>query len=425
MQYEMLAECSLTPLALSTRVDTLVGTRLRLCHIAEWEIYKQTKSIKTEVVEKEGLFSSMFSRSKCTHHATLVPFQGDIPFKPHRMMGFNPSLSLRVSAGATDWSDPVDVIKGDFASSELCIVATSSSAAAGGTTSASGSRLSTQLNTHVLTASTSLLPAPVPPVYYEFGAFLERGRGFLQNVTTVTLVPKHVLISKLSYPIQLQQIYPSAECAPLTLLPGTLCSYHFPCKSKSKLLQIRRARVLPLETTGSTGMTIDVTRDAIDHTTASVVAAGEWLAEVDICKLGVLYAKLRDPVQIIKVQIDTVGASMVATFTEQSILWPPYRIDNMTEMEVRFRQIVATTAASGSNSATTAAVPMKRASSAPVVSSSTGSTDAVSAETHAADSNDEGSVGVSVHNSSASNSIKEGTSRSVGDSVHTLSLIHI
>jgi hypothetical protein len=328
MQYEMLAECSQTPLAMNTRVESLATKRLRLCHATEWEIYKQSKSIKTEVVEKEGLLSAIFSRPKCTHYATLVPFEGDIPFKPHRMMGFNPSLSLRVPTAGTEWSEAVDIVKGTFDASELCIVATANTTAHAAV--ASGSRLSMRGAAPVVAA---VPPAPAPsPTYYEFGAYLERGRGFLQNVTTVTLVPKHVLVSKLSFAVQIRQITPSVECEPITLLPASLCSYHFPSKSKSKLLQLRKVVVPSVETAG--------TDAAQPSTTRTVVAAGDWLAELDICKIGILYAKLRDPVQIVKVQIDSVGASLVVTLTEQSMLWPPYRIDNMTAMELRYRQVV-------------------------------------------------------------------------------------
>ncbi len=340
MQFEMLADCATAPLPLTTKVETLKTLRLRLCHVMEWEIYKQTKAINTKVVEKEGLFSSMFSRPKCTHHTTLVPFEGDIPFKPHRMLGFNPSMSLRVPAGNTEWSDALDVIKGDFDSSELCI--TTSAAPALSSSTSSIHNTSSKFN--MSKSSTGSLPgaalAAAPAALYEFGAFLERGRGFLHNITTVTLVPKHVIVSRLSMTIQIKQIFPSVDCAPLTLLPGTLCSYHFPTRSRSKLLHIRRAP--------ASAVPVPVNPVLTDPTKDEVVVGEdeEWQAEVDICKLGVLYAKLRNPLQIIKVQIDTVGASMVATLTEQSILWPPYRIDNMTEMEIRFRQITNTTSSS-------------------------------------------------------------------------------
>ena len=62
--------------------------------------------------------------------------------------------------------------------------------------------------------------------------------------------------------------------------------------------------------------------------------------------------KLCDPMVIIKVQVELVGASLIATFSEQSITWPPYRIDNFTTLNVRFRQklLTTTTPTSSNNS---------------------------------------------------------------------------
>ena len=63
-----------------------------------------------------------------------------------------------------------------------------------------------------------------------------------------------------------------------------------------------------------------------------------WYGEVDISKLGLVYAKLRDPQVILKIQTQLVGASLVATVSEQSYLWPPYRVQNSTRFSIRFRQ---------------------------------------------------------------------------------------
>jgi len=63
-----------------------------------------------------------------------------------------------------------------------------------------------------------------------------------------------------------------------------------------------------------------------------------WYGEVDISKLGLVYAKLRDPQVVLKIQTQLVGASLVATVSEQSHLWPPYRVQNSTRFSIRFRQ---------------------------------------------------------------------------------------
>ena len=37
-------------------------------------------------------------------------------------------------------------------------------------------------------------------------------------------------------------------------------------------------------------------------------------------------------------QVELVGASLTATFSEQSIKWPPYRIINRTSLNLRYKQ---------------------------------------------------------------------------------------
>ena len=64
----------------------------------------------------------------------------------------------------------------------------------------------------------------------------------------------------------------------------------------------------------------------------------EWYGEVDVSKLGLVYAKLRDPLVVLKIQTQLVGASLVATISEQSYLWPPYRVLNSSQFGIRFRQ---------------------------------------------------------------------------------------
>jgi len=53
-----------------------------------------------------------------------------------------------------------------------------------------------------------------------------------------------------------------------------------------------------------------------------------------------VYLKLCNPLQVIKVNVEIVGASIIATLSDQSSLWPPYRIDNFTSLNARFRQCV-------------------------------------------------------------------------------------
>ena len=40
----------------------------------------------------------------------------------------------------------------------------------------------------------------------------------------------------------------------------------------------------------------------------------------------------------LRLQVELVGASLTATFSEQSIKWPPYRIINRTSLNLRYKQ---------------------------------------------------------------------------------------
>jgi hypothetical protein len=50
-----------------------------------------------------------------------------------------------------------------------------------------------------------------------------------------------------------------------------------------------------------------------------------------------LYCTLRT-IFCVYLQVELVGASLTATFSEQSIQWPPYRIINRTSLTLRYKQ---------------------------------------------------------------------------------------
>ena len=72
----------------------------------------------------------------------------------------------------------------------------------------------------------------------------------MQGVVSVSIVPKYILISKLSIPIQLRQISKinnqkqksnTDNISPIiSLFPGDVQSFHFPSKINEKILQIRK-----------------------------------------------------------------------------------------------------------------------------------------------------------------------------------------
>jgi len=295
MRYNMLLNCSMIPLMASTKVVELRNHRLRICHQSEWEIFMQSSSIRIKEVEKDG-WTMMFSRSKVTYIAIFMKFTGDIPFRSRTMLGHNSSFTIRVP-GVSEWSDTIDIFKVDASESSVVL-------------------------------SEAAEHSGRPEFYYEFGTYVEKTGGFLHSITSVTIVPKHILVSKLSIPIEVAQLSVSSEA--LLLSPGAVTCFHYPHRYQSKLLQIRRVvSIQPTESCGETG------------------DANVFIGEIDISRIGVVYAKLRNPALILKVQVESVGASLVATFLEQTSLWPPYRIDNLTESNIRFRQVDARAGTTG------------------------------------------------------------------------------
>ena len=226
----------------------------------------------------------------------------------------------------------------------------------------------------------------------------------MQGVTSVSIVPKYVLVSNLSFPLEIRQLLDWSMVARATtastgasggfgmgndfgsgkaamvysnlfeyfeqtmtasivvLAPGSVQNYHFPVRGRADgmLLQIRCKQASnesgerggPSSSTAagkSDGATVGVlgggaggggrrgsksdkgSRSADKDVDGYVLdkdpggcqqaaAAAPWFGEVDITTLGVVYAKLRVPkLRLIKVHVEMVGASLTATFSEQSV----------------------------------------------------------------------------------------------------------
>jgi hypothetical protein len=295
MQYGMVADCNLSAIPMTTKVGALPTQRLRVCHLAEWKIFRQAQAIISEIRQKDGLMQ-MFSRTKCKHRTNFMPFEGDLPFNPKKTLGFNPMLSIRVPA-LSGWSEGLDVFASAFGQGRDIISVKRS----GGSSSFSS-----------MSSRRSLTDEAAESII-EFGAHVERGKDFYQNVTSISFVPKYILLSKLSIDLLIRQHSVSDEGATVDFKANSTRTFHFPRLVGDKSLEIRRA-------------------DGADGN-------ADWSGELDIANLGIIYVKLRDPLTIIKVQVEAIGASFVATFSYQDDLWPPYRFDNQSAMDMRFRQL--------------------------------------------------------------------------------------
>jgi hypothetical protein len=299
MAFAMVADCSLTGLSMDTKVEHLPCHRMRLCHVTEFRIYEQVQNIKAETVVSEGLMT-MFRGSKVKRKTIFEKLDGDLPFNPKRsMLGFSPSLCLRV-AHLTGWSSPLELYSGNFGSG----------------------------TDYVSVNSMQYTTSRMQDVHFEFGAYAERGKGFFQNILCVTIVPKHILVFKLRLSMQIRQLGDNEVGRHTTLKPGSIQNYHYPVVKREKYLQVRRGD--------------SVTNKGVDEAEAGTRNA--WFGEIDITRLGIVYVKLRDPLFIVKVQVEMVGASLIATMAPQDKQWPPYRLDNQTTLLCRFRQMMTVTA---------------------------------------------------------------------------------
>jgi hypothetical protein len=282
-------------------------TELILVSKFEYGIYLQSKSItvSTTVSKSHTIYSAVFRKlAQVSYLADYVHFEGSIPYKPHRMLSFHAHICIKDKL-ESDWSSSVDVVKTDYDAGDMILTIKSK-----------------QLSNVEMSHKDANM------IHYELGTYIERGRGLLQHTTFVTFVPKRVFISQLSFSILLRQIhdlYLIADSDKTELQAGDHLNYHFMNKQKAPLLQVKKA-----------------------ETTATADADADWYGELDICHLGVSYVKLRTwnyrtntpSAIIIKVETELIGASFVSTFTEQSSIWPPYRIYNNTSMNVRFKQVV-------------------------------------------------------------------------------------
>ena len=160
----------------------------------------------------------------------------------------------------------------------------------------------------------------------DFGVLIERGKSIFENISMVTIVPRFIISSKLSYNIDIRRAIITAENVNpyeiVDLSSGSSTCFHF-TSIPDKLLEIRENHNQPLH--NLTSASFD------DHD------ATRWYGEVDITVLGISYVKLRN--KTVKIEVELVGASLVATFMEQeNDRWPPYRLENHTSLNIRFCQ---------------------------------------------------------------------------------------
>jgi len=263
-----------------------------LAHKAEVSIHEQLCKFQHKAPDSNARVTSWSGTNNqiplLSHFKfPLLKVEGDILFHPARFMGLSPSLCMRIPH-QTGWSETFDVRDTNFGNS--------------GHSGVMHLSLTTEANSAQGYESSS----------FEFGAYLQKGAGLFSSVSIVSIVPKHMLVSKLGFPLMVRQIGTFRQFQELELAPNSVQPWHFPRKvekNQQKLIQIKK------------------------------MGDAAWSGEVDISNLGCVYARLRDPLVILKIEVELVGGSLVGTISAQSTEWPPFQIINKSSINIRYRQL--------------------------------------------------------------------------------------
>jgi hypothetical protein len=358
MKFDMNVDFQAEALIMTSRLDAIPNlekTGLVLCHQSEYFIYRQVAELKTITIEREGiLLKSFFGKTRYVHRAEFQEIQGDFPFRPHKMLGFNPVVSISVDK-MTDWSPGIDFIKSDIDIGEMIIRIIEKDMKEKEATSEKKKESGKDKKSNSMAF---VSPQAISPIdhklfkCFEFGACVEKGRGLFQNSTIVTFVPKHILYSRLPFDIEIRlteeeektsggmtPFATSSTTASVLLSSNSSANFHFPDSAVDRTLQLRKLENNPPASSTSPSSSLSTLFPSATPLQQSSTVI--WVGEFDICILGVFYARLKKPSMILKIETELIGASFITTFSEHNIQWPPYRIHNMTDYSLKFRQIMS------------------------------------------------------------------------------------
>jgi hypothetical protein len=190
------------------KVESIQSNRIKIYHISELNNFIQVQAIRSEF--------EMFSKTKVFHRTPFFSWSSEyIPYHFQRIMGFSNFLSVRIESNS-EWTEVVDLSKVGFEDGSSSI----------------------SLNT--LSPIDTINKSGIVSRSVELGIMVERGKGFFQGVTTICLVPRQVIISKLTEPIEIRQ-HGFADITSISLLkPGEACIFHRQSRDRPRLLQLRR-----------------------------------------------------------------------------------------------------------------------------------------------------------------------------------------
>ncbi|CAN0371440.1 unnamed protein product, partial [Ascophyllum nodosum] len=178
-----------------------------------------------------------------------------------------------------------------------------------------------------------------PRKQYDVGIQVGPGEGDFRRTLVLTLVPRYVLVNALPDALEFTQ----AGCGGRlkgVLPPGSRQAFHWPFANQRRALSVR-----------------------FQSNAAGLAEGDEWLwsGDLKLDTIGEVAVKLRAASRrgsahggsgsgggngiskeyIARVKLALVGATVTVVFERQDLRWPPYRIDNLTSLGIRYRQALS------------------------------------------------------------------------------------
>ncbi|CBN77552.1 conserved unknown protein [Ectocarpus siliculosus] len=170
-----------------------------------------------------------------------------------------------------------------------------------------------------------------PRTRYDIGIQVGPGEGDFRRTMVLTLLPRYVLINALPRTLEFTQ----ASCGGRwrgVLPPGARRAFHWPFAKDRRALNVRFL-------------------SESDNDDEWI-----WSGDLKLDTVGEVAVKLRAATSgggdgpgkeyITRVKLALVGASVTAVFERQDLRWPPYRVDNLTSLGIRYRQALSSSDAS-------------------------------------------------------------------------------
>ena len=151
---------------------------------------------------------------------------------------------------------------------------------------------------------------------YQLGVDVAYGKGRFSRTAVLTFVPHHILVNASNYDLEYTQVGCEETWTNQVVHSGQKQSFlYWPRGDKERIMKVRFA---------------------------DDGASAPWSSEFRIDCPGEFWVKVRRPKSddiIMRLSVEVDGASLLAHFEEHDKAWPPYRIENNTGYDLRFKQV--------------------------------------------------------------------------------------